>query len=115
MIIAANDQTNYQQSLQTLEDLLDNAYWSATSIQAKDAITSLTQNISDILTTLNQGALDTNSASYTPLKAAVSAANTKLQTAQTQINNWVHVITVATQVTSAIDQVINQYAKMFPV
>src|SRR5579884_1951998 len=99
-------QADYESALQKLYDLLNNAYWLASDIGSKDAINGAAQAISDILTTLNQGALDANTEAYAGLKISINAVNAKLQTVQAQINNWVHVISVAGQVASAIDQVL---------
>ncbi|MGA2802311.1 MAG: hypothetical protein ABSE97_08105 [Verrucomicrobiota bacterium] len=115
MIISSPVQNNYQQSLQRLYNLLNQAYWVASTIEAKDAINGLAQAVSDILTTLNQGALDSSTTQYTILKANVAAVNAKLQSVQTQISDWIHVISVATQVTNAMDQAINLAAKVFTV
>lgn len=113
MIVAANVQSDYQKALQALYDLLNQAYWYASTIEAKDALNGLAQAVSEILTTLNQGALDSNTAAYATLKSDVDAVNTKLNSVQTQINNWIHAISIATQVTGAIDQAVNEAAKVF--
>lgn len=115
MIVSTIDQDNYQQSLQQLYNLLNQECGNASSIPAQDAINDLSQVVFGILTTLNQGALDTNTAQYVKLKADVTAANTKLQNARKQINNWINAISIATQVTGAIDQAINLAAKVFAV
>jgi hypothetical protein len=113
MIIPANDQTACQQSLQQLYDLLDQAYWVASTIEAKDAINGLTQALHGILTTLNQGALDDATAEYATLKATVAAVNSKIESVQAQINNWIHVVSLATQIAGAMDQALSACAKVF--
>lgn len=115
MAISPDAQNQYQQALQSLYNVLNQAYWYASTIDAKDAINGLAQAVSDVLTTLNQGALDSNSAQYTSLNTTVKAINDKLQTVQTEINDWVHAISIATQVTNAIDQAVSTAAKVFPV
>ena len=115
MNIPQADQDAYRTQLLNLEEILDNAYWNATSGQAKDAIIGLTQNIADIITSLDQAALDTTTAQYATLKATVGSVNAKLKNAQDQINTWVHVVGVAAQVVGAIAQVLIQTAKVFPV
>jgi len=115
MIVSTIDQNNYQQLLQQLYNLLNQAYGNASSIAAQDAINDLSQVVFGILTALNQGALDTNTAKYIKLKADVTAANTKLQNARKQIDNWINTISITTHVTGAIDQAINLAAKVFTV
>jgi hypothetical protein len=114
MNIPTADQEDYEQALQELYDLLDQAYWVASTIEAKDALNGLSQAVDDILTTLHQGALDTNTNTYTTLKTTVAAVNAKLSSVQNQINNWIHVIKIATQISGKIDQVINSAVKVFP-
>ena len=114
MIIPQADRDAFRQALQNLEQILDNAYWQATSLQAKDAINGLTQNIADIITSLNQSALDSTTAEYAELKATVDQVNTKLTVAQDQINNWVHVVDVSKQVVDAISQALTFAAEVFP-
>jgi hypothetical protein len=72
----------------------------------------LAENVSDILTQLNQAALSNNAAQYAALKPAVAAVNLQLTSAQTEINNWVQVVSVASQIVSAISQVIALAAKV---
>jgi hypothetical protein len=115
MPISPADQSSYQDALQQLYDTLNQAYWVATTIDAKDAINGAAQAVSDILTTLNQGALDSNTAQYTTLKSTVTAVNNKLITIKSQVNNWIHAISVAGQVAGAIDQALNLAAKVFSV
>ncbi len=115
MQIPPATQTAYQQALQQLYDSLNQAYWVASTIEAKDAIHGLAQAAYDILTALNQGALDTDTAQYATLKTNVDAVNAKLTAVQAQINSWIHVIALATQLTGAIDKALGLAAKVFPV
>jgi DNA repair ATPase RecN len=104
---------DYITALEQLHDLLDEAYWVATTIEAKDAINGLSQAVFDILTTLHEQAIQANTPQYTALKATVDAVNAKLQTVQGQINDWIHKIDVAGQVVAGIAQAVALAAKVF--
>jgi hypothetical protein len=104
---------DYTASLEQLHDLLTNAYWVATSIEAKDALTGLSQAVFDILTTFEQEEIETATPEYVALKGTVNAVNVKLQAVQTQINDWIHKIDVATKVVGAIAQALALAAKVF--
>jgi hypothetical protein len=112
MIIPNHDKNDYQNSLQELYDLLQKTYWIASTIEAKDAINGLAQAASEILTTLNQGELDTATSQYTALKSTIVRVNAKLQTVHAQVDGWIHAISVAAEVTEAIDKTVNLATKV---
>jgi hypothetical protein len=107
---ALND---YIDALEQLHDLLDDAYWAATTIDAKDAFNGLSQAIFDILTTLEAGAIESATPQYVALKADVDAVNTKLDAVQVQVNNWIHKIDLANKVVGAMAQGVALAAKVF--
>ena len=109
---APGDVSNYRTSLINLLNLLWDAIRRPSSTEAGDSIMDLAENVSDILTQLNQAALSNNAAQYAALKPAVAAVNLQLTSAQTEINNWVQVVSVASQIVSAISQVIALAAKV---
>jgi hypothetical protein len=108
----ATDVDNYRTSLIDLLNLLWDALRRPSSDDAGDRIMDLAENVSDILTKLNQAALNANTAQYTALKPSVDAVNAQLTSAQKQINDWVQVASVASQIASAIGQAINLAAKV---
>ena len=105
--------TAYTASMEQLHDQLTSAYWYATTVDAKDALTGCSQAVFDILTTLEQEVIETATPEYAALKNDVTAVNTKLQSVQTQINDWIHKIDVAGQVISAIAQAVALAGKVF--
>jgi hypothetical protein len=105
-IINPADQNNYQQLLQQLLGLLLNqAYPAGQGVAAKDAIIDVAGDVHDILTTLNQGALDSATPQYAALKTDVAAVNTNLNNVKVQISNWIQGVGIAAQVVSVIGQV----------
>lgn len=113
-IIPSATQAGYQQALQKLFGLLLNdAYASAKTVAEKDSIISQAQDVFDLLTGLNQGALNSDTAQYATLKATVSTVNNNLQNMKAQIDDWVNDVAIAAQVANAIDQAINYAAQVF--
>ena len=113
-IIPSTEQTNYVQSLHGLLDLLlHDAYKAANTQDQQDAIIDEAGDVHDILTELNQGALDSDTAEFATLKTEVNGLNKKLQDMKNQIDNWVKDVGIAAQVVSAIDQAVNAAAKVF--
>ena len=111
MNISASDRENYRNSLQTLYDALRKAYWAASTIEAKDAITDLSQSVFDSLTILDQEALDSDTTQYKALKATVVAMDAKLRLVRSRTNNWIRAVSVASQLTATIDETIGLAAK----
>jgi hypothetical protein len=106
---------DYTTALEQLHDLLDDAYWSATTIEAKDAINDLSQSIFEILTTLEQQAIQTATPEYIALKSTVDAVNANLQVFQGKVNGWIQKIDIANKVLSAIAQAVAQAGKVFAI
>jgi|ERR1700677_1121637 hypothetical protein len=104
---------DYITSLEQLHDLLDDGFWAATTIEAKDAINELSQAVFEILTTLEQQTIESATPEYVALKGTVDAVNAKLQIVQGQINAWIHKIELANQVAEAIAQAVALAAKVF--
>lgn len=111
MSISAIDQDKYRNSLQAVYDALRQAYWAASTIEAKDAITDLAQSVFDVMTILNREALDADAADYKVLKATIVAMNAKLQLVRSQTNNWIRAVSVASQLTETMDEAIGLAAK----
>lgn len=105
--------TDYIAALEQLHDLLDDAFWAASTMEAKDVFHGLSQAIFDILTPLEAGAIESATPQYVALKADVDAVNTKLQSVQGQVNDWIHKIDLANQVVGAMAQGIALAAKVF--
>ena len=108
----APDWDTLTEAFQNLHDQLQQAYWKATSVEAKDQITDLTHDVSSVLTSLYQGELADNTQQYKRLSAQIKSVNKDLGDFQKQINNLVNDVNIATQVVSAIAQAADQYAKV---
>jgi|ERR1017187_3771812 hypothetical protein len=104
---------DYRVALQDLCDQLNQAYPVAATLEAKDAIRGLTESIFDILTTLNQADIASNTPQYAAIKTTIGAVNQQLQKVQSQIDDWIHVVSVSVQLNNAIGKAIDLASKVF--
>lgn len=97
--------------LQELYDLLDEAYWAATSIEAKDRFRGISEVISDILTDFNRADISARTKEYLALKKEIVNVNKKLKKLKKEIDDLIKKVKLAGKVAKAIDKVINIAAK----
>lgn len=79
---------------------LKNAYWAASTIEAKDQISGALDVTRDVIDTLNQLQLDDDNADLTSLKGALGTATKDLADLQRKVDGIVHNVAIAT---TAID------------
>lgn len=99
-------QDDVRAAYQELYDLLDKAYWAATTIEAKDKIKGVSEVIHDILEELNKGALAKSTSKFAEVKDSVDQVNEKLGTIKDQIDDMIHMVRMANQIAEAIDTAI---------
>jgi hypothetical protein len=113
MAIDSQDLMNYRDSLQTLYNLLDQLYWSASVPgEAKGVIFDLSTAISPILTTLNQEGIAQDAAQLASLGATVAKLNAQMKTAQAQVNTLIKDVGIATHVAGLMDKAVELAAKV---
>jgi len=103
----------YREALQDLYDQLIRVCPAAATLEAKDAIRGLTESIFDVLTTLNQADIASNTPQFAATKTAIRDVNQQLQKMQGRMDDWIHVVSVSEQVTNAIDKAIDLASKVF--
>jgi hypothetical protein len=112
--IPTAEQSDYSQALHDLLGLLlGDLYKAADTQEQQDDIIDEAGDVHDVITQLNQGALDSDSGQFAALKKQVDGVNKELKDMKDQIDNWVKDVGIATQVVNAIDQVLNTAAKVF--
>jgi hypothetical protein len=92
-----------------------NAYWVASTIEDKDRIHGIADSVFDILTQLNREDIQSDTAAFNALAKAVANANARLDRLKQDLDQIIHVVKVATDVTSAIDKALGLAAKFFPI
>lgn len=95
-----------------LKDLND-AYWAAGTLAAKDQIRGYSDIVTDVMTQLIATDLSTRNAAYTALQAQVGSVSKQLQTLQQQINNIISKINTAAAIVTDIAKVVSVAAQLF--
>jgi hypothetical protein len=97
-----------------LLDDLNDAYWAAGTLDAKDQIKGISDEVTALITQLDSADLATRNAAFTALSNQVSGVNKQLQTLQTQISGIISKINTATAIVSDITKVVSIAAQVFP-
>jgi len=113
--------TGAQYTKQDLEDAyssllndLNDAYWAAGDLRAKDQIYGCIEVITAILTQLDAADLENRDATYSALLQQVTTVNKELDDLQQQINSIISRINTAATIVSDVAKVLTVAAKVFP-
>jgi hypothetical protein len=106
-------QQEVHDAYQALYETLNDAYWAASTIEAKDRLHGLAESVFDIVTDLNRAEIKKRTAEYQATAKQVTAVSDKLATLKTDIRQLIHRVEVAGQVANAIDQAIRLASKFF--
>lgn len=77
-------------SLETLLQILDNAYWEAAEIAHKDAIYDIISVIHMETSELAKLSVEDHYMAYEPITVAFRSSHGKLKTLQTNVHSWVN-------------------------
>lgn len=102
-----------QEALQGLYNTLNDAFWVASTVEAKDRIRGLAEAVFDALTKLNRLGIGALTAEYSALKTSIDRMNGKLDGLKRDIDEIIHKMEVASQVAGAIDKAIAAAVKFF--
>jgi len=90
-------------------DSLDDAYWEASDISAKDLVHGLQTQVGEILDAIVQQQLATNTAAFAALGAKITTTNAGLKKIQAQIDDITKNIATAGKVLGAINTVLSLF------
>lgn len=96
---------------QNLFDALGEAYWAASTVEAKDQIQGIRDAVHSVLTAIVQAQLEEDTAQLASLTPLVTKTNDALDKLQSDIDGIVHKITVVTEVEDAITGVLGLAGK----
>jgi hypothetical protein len=96
-----------------LNDLND-AYWAASSMDAKDQLYGFIEAITSLVTQLNAADLTSRDAAYSALAVQVASANKQLGVLQKQINSLINRINTVAKIVADVDKVVAIAAKVVP-
>jgi len=89
-----------------LYDSLDDAYWEASDINAKDLVHGVETEVGEILDAIVQQQLATNTAAFAALGTKITTTNAGLKKIQAQIDDITKNIATAGKVLGAIGKVL---------
>lgn len=98
---------------QELYNLVRQSFWEAKTIEDKDKLLKLKEQISDILTELNRAGLKSRTPEFAALNRSTNTINANLDTLKKEIDTIVHDVKLASQIVSKIDKVMGLAAKFF--
>ncbi len=102
-----------QAEYQELYNTLNESYWVATTIEAKDRIHGVAEMVFDILTDLNRADLSSRTQEFARIEQAVTEVNERLDDLKKEIDKFIHAVKMATRVTQAIDKALATASKFF--
>ncbi len=98
---------------QDLYNQLNDGYWSATSIDAKDRIRGISEIVYDILIDINRADLTSRTPEYVELEKAVEYVNKRLDKLKEEIDSIIKKLKLAGQIVNGIDKALDTAAKFF--
>lgn len=101
------------EAMQSLYDSLTEAYWAASTIEAKDRIYGAEEVVFDILTDLEREDLEADTAAFKAAAGKVEAVMGKVEQLRQDIDKLVHAMKVAIKVTAALDKGVQLASKYF--
>lgn len=94
---------------QAVYDALGRAYWEASDINSKDLVYGAQEAIGEIITTLDEQDLASNTDRFIQLLPKIKAVNASLQTIQSQISTITKNINTAGMVISVISKALSLF------
>ena len=104
-----------QAAVQALYDSLSQAYWSASTIDAKDRIYGTEEVLLDTLTNLAREDIEDRTETFEAALENVKPVLARLDQLRADLDKIIHAVKVAAQVADAIDQAVKQLTKYFAV
>ena len=94
---------------QAVYDALGRAYWEASDINSKDLIYGAQEAIGEIISTLDEQGLASNTEVFIQLQPKIAAVNASLQTIQKQISTITKNINTAATVITVISKALSLF------
>jgi septal ring factor EnvC (AmiA/AmiB activator) len=98
-----------------LLDDLNDAYWAASNMDAKDQLYGLTEVVTNLVTQLDATDLSSRNSAYQTLASQIASVNKQLDTLQKQINSLINRINTAAKIVADVAKVASIAAKVVPV
>jgi hypothetical protein len=110
----AQDLQDLNDAYSDLLDHLNDAYWAASSLEAKDQLYGAIEATSDLVTQLEAADLTSRDSKYLTLVANVTNVNKQLETLQGKINSLISRINTSAAIVSDVAKVLALAGKLIP-
>ena len=111
---AQSPQQELEDAYSSLLNSLNEAYWAAGDLNAKDKIYGQSEAVSNLLTQLDAADLEVRDGNYAAISAQVTAVNKGLQSLQNQISTIINRINTASTVAGDVAKVLTAAGNVFP-
>jgi chaperonin cofactor prefoldin len=113
-MISPSDVDTLQSTFHELRDKLNDAFFAATTTEAKDAIEGPLDTIDDVLDNLDKADLESDNAAIQSLSKALSDSTKQLQDLQKQLDKIVHSEAIVADVIGGIDKALSVAKVVMP-
>jgi septal ring factor EnvC (AmiA/AmiB activator) len=98
-----------------LLDDLNDAYWAASTMDAKDQLYGWSELVTNLVTQLDATDLSSRDPAYEALVSQIASVNKQLDTLQKEINSLINRINTAAKIVADVAKVASIAAKVVPV
>jgi hypothetical protein len=110
-----DDIADLQKAFYALYNVLKDAYWAASTVEAKDQIHGAKDLVDQVLDLVDRADLETDNNAMTELTQTLKLSVKDLRDLQKQLDGIVHNVTVATTAISTIDKTLAVAGKLVPI
>src|SRR5262245_52671526 len=104
-------QSDLGDAYETLYNVLKKMYWEASTVDAKDEIHGVMEEVSEIIDQLDSEELEKGTATFLALQSKINEANKALQKVQNDVTKITKNIGTAANAVSAIEKVLSLLPK----
>jgi chromosome segregation ATPase len=111
-MISKADVESLQSAFYALYQKLNDAYWAASTIEAKDQIHGAMDAVNEVLDILDQADLESDNAAVQSLSESLKASTKDLEDLQEQLDQIVHKVSLVSDVLGGIDKALTVAGKV---
>ena len=111
-MISQADIESLQSSFYALYQKLNDAYWAASTIEAKDQIHGAMDAVNEVLDILDRADLESDNAAVQSLTASLETSTNDLEDLQKQLDQIVHKVSLVNDVLGRIDTALKVAGKV---
>lgn len=105
-------QPDLGKSYEDLYNILKRMYWEASTLECKDEVHGVMEEVGDIIDQLDEQSLEDNTASFASLQPKIAAANAALQKVSSDVAKITKNISTAANAVAAISKILALVPKL---